>query len=48
MNTNLKPLKLFKGKASLDARKARSGYIFVLPFILGLVLVYLPDRKSVV
>ena len=42
MNTNLKPLKLFKGKASLDARKARSGYIFVLPFILGLVLVYLP------
>ena len=42
MNTNLKPLKLFKGKSSLDARKARSGYIFVLPFILGLVLVYLP------
>ena len=42
MNTKLKPLKLFKGKASLDARKARSGYIFVLPFILGLVLVYLP------
>ena len=39
----LKPLKsLFKGKASLDARKARAGYIFVLPFLLGIVLIYLP------
>ena len=28
--------------ASLDARKARSGYIFVLPFILGILLIYLP------
>ena len=29
-------------KASLEARKARAGYVFVLPFLLGIVLVYLP------
>ncbi len=28
--------------ASLDKRKAKSGWLFVLPFILGLVLVYFP------
>ena len=28
--------------ASLDARKARNGYFFVLPFILGIILIYLP------
>ena len=28
--------------ASLDQHKARAGWIFVLPFILGFVLVYLP------
>jgi ABC-type sugar transport system permease subunit len=28
--------------ASLDKRKARSGWIFVLPFILGLLLIYIP------
>ena len=33
---------LFKGKASLDKRKARSGYVFVLPFILAVVLLYIP------
>ena len=33
--------KLFGGK-SLDAKKARAGYVFVLPFILGILLVYLP------
>ena len=43
MNTKLKPLKsLFKGKASLDKRKARSGYVFVLPFVLAIVLLYIP------
>ncbi len=31
-----------RGKASLDARKARSGYVFVAPFIIGIILVYLP------
>ena len=28
--------------ASLDRRKARSGWFFVLPFVLGFVLVYVP------
>ena len=34
--------RLFSKKASLDAKKARAGYLFVLPFILGVVLIYLP------
>ncbi|MBQ8880468.1 MAG: sugar ABC transporter permease [Clostridia bacterium] len=34
--------KLFKPRRSLDATKARAGYFFVLPFILGVVLIYLP------
>lgn len=29
-------------RASLEKRRARSGYVFTLPFILGIVLVYLP------
>ena len=29
-------------KASLDKRKARSGYFFVAPFLIGLVLIYIP------
>ena len=28
--------------ASLDRRKARAGWIFVLPFIIGFVVIYLP------
>ena len=28
--------------ASLDKRKARGGWLFVLPFVIGFVLVYLP------
>lgn len=28
--------------ASLDRRKARAGWIFVLPFLIGFVLIYLP------
>ena len=39
---NIKMPKLFKGKASLDARKARAGYVFALPFLIGVVLIYLP------
>lgn len=31
-----------RSKASLDRRKARAGYIFVLPFIIGLIAMYLP------
>ena len=29
-------------RVSLDARKARAGYVFVLPFLLGLFLIYIP------
>ena len=28
--------------ASLDRRKARAGWVFVLPFIIGFLLIYLP------
>ncbi len=35
-------LRLPRKRASLDARRARSGYLFTLPFIIGIVLVYLP------
>ncbi len=31
-----------KRRASLEARRARSGYVFVAPFIIGIILVYLP------
>ena len=31
-----------KKRASLDKRKARAGWIFVLPFIIGFVLIYIP------
>ena len=29
-------------RASLDKRKARSGYFFVAPFLIGLILIYIP------
>ena len=28
--------------ASLEKRKARGGWLFVLPFVLGFILIYLP------
>ena len=31
-----------KKMASLDKRKARAGWIFVLPFVIGFILIYLP------
>ena len=34
--------KVFRKRSSLDAKKARSGYMFVAPFILGVLLIYLP------
>ena len=37
-----KTLKIPKKRASLDAKKARGGYFFVAPFIIGILLVYLP------
>ncbi len=39
------PAKLGKkksGSASLDKRKARAGYVFVLPFIISFLIIYLP------
>ena len=36
------PTQKKRKRASLDARKARSGWLFLLPFIIGLVLIYLP------
>lgn len=33
---------IFKSNAGLTKKRARSGYIFVLPFILGVFLVYVP------
>ncbi len=35
-------LKPKRKKVSLDARKARAGYAFVLPFIIGVLFIYLP------
>ncbi len=43
MNSNVQPVvKKRKRIASLDARKARAGWVFVLPFVLCFVLIYLP------
>ena len=42
VNIKLPSLKLKAKRVSLDARKARAGYVFALPFILGIVLIYLP------
>ena len=41
MNTQI-TLPKKRRPASLDKRKARSGYFFVLPFIIGILLIYLP------
>lgn len=40
MNTTVNTKK--KKPASLDAKKARAGWWFVLPFVAGLVLIYFP------
>ncbi len=40
--SKIKLPKLLSGKASLDARKARSGYLFVLPFLIGILAIYIP------
>ncbi len=36
------PGKKKKHNAALETKKARAGWIFVLPFVLGFVLIYLP------
>ena len=38
----VKPKIPFLHRASLTERKARKGWVFVLPFVLGFLLVYLP------
>ena len=38
----LKAPKKRRNSASLDKRKARSGYFFVLPFLVGFIAIYLP------
>ncbi len=42
MNTKSKISSLFKRKATLNERKARAGWLFVLPFVVGLLFIYLP------
>ena len=37
-----KILAFFKGSGSLEKRKARAGWVFVLPFVLGLIFIYIP------
>ncbi len=36
------PSKKRKRGASLDVRKARAGWVFILPFLIGFALIYLP------
>ncbi len=36
------PGKKRKKGASLDVRKARAGWLFILPFLIGFILIYLP------
>ena len=37
-----KILYFLRGSGSLDKRKARAGWVFVLPFIIGLAFIYIP------
>lgn len=34
--------RFFSGSGSLEKRKSRAGWVFVLPFIIGLLLIYFP------
>jgi ABC-type sugar transport system permease subunit len=38
----IKKTKKKKKAASLEKKKARAGWIFVLPFIIGFIIVYFP------
>ena len=40
--SDLNTVSIKRRKVSLDKRKARSGYFFVAPFLIGLVLIYVP------
>ena len=37
---NVKKTKKRKKIASLESKKARAGWIFVLPFVIGFLLIY--------
>ena len=41
-DVNMSAPKRKRKSASLDRRKARAGWFFVLPFLIGFVLIYLP------
>ncbi len=40
--TNNAPIKKKKKPASLEGRKARAGWMFVLPFVIGIIVIYIP------
>ena len=42
IKTNAPVIKKRRKSVSLDKKKARAGWLFVLPFIIGLALIYLP------
>ena len=42
MNTELKIPKKRRRAVSLDKKKSRNGYFFVAPFIIGVILIYIP------
>ena len=37
-----KVISFFTGSGSLEKRKARAGWVFVLPFVIGLAFIYIP------
>jgi ABC-type sugar transport system permease subunit len=37
-----KILYFLRGSGSLEKRKARAGWVFVLPFVIGLIFIYIP------
>ena len=39
---NVTPVKKKRKSVSLEKKKSRAGWLFVLPFVIGLVLIYLP------
>ena len=41
-NKQMPPVAKKAKPASLDRKKARAGWWFVLPFVIGLILIYLP------
>ena len=40
--TKTSPVKKHKKAVSLDKKKARAGWLFILPFLIGLIVIYIP------